>query len=66
MDILKKGTPALGEPVLLRPGGESYGTGQFYQGSRGRIQGPGIVVTSEIKSKDGIADSIRAFLGKGR
>jgi uncharacterized sporulation protein YeaH/YhbH (DUF444 family) len=43
-----------------------YGTGQFIKDLTDTFAGEELVVTSEIKSKDGIADSIRTFLGKGK
>jgi uncharacterized sporulation protein YeaH/YhbH (DUF444 family) len=43
-----------------------YGTGQFIKDLTETFAGEELVVTSEIKSKDGIADSIRTFLGKGK
>jgi uncharacterized sporulation protein YeaH/YhbH (DUF444 family) len=43
-----------------------YGTGQFIKDLDDVFKDQDLLVTSEIKSKDGIADSIRTFLGKGR
>jgi uncharacterized protein len=43
-----------------------YGTGQFIKDLEDVFKDQELLVTSEIKSKDGIPDSIRAFLGKGR
>jgi uncharacterized protein len=43
-----------------------YGTGQFLKDLNEGITDQELLVTSEIKSKDGIADSIRTFLGKGK
>jgi hypothetical protein len=43
-----------------------YGTGQFIKDLEDVFKDHELLVTSEIKSKDGIPDSIRAFLGKGR
>jgi hypothetical protein len=43
-----------------------YGTGQFIKDLDDAFKGEERMVTSEIKSKDAIADSIRTFLGKGR
>jgi len=43
-----------------------YGSGQFITDLRGAFPDDPNVATSEIASKDDIADSIRAFLGKGK
>jgi uncharacterized sporulation protein YeaH/YhbH (DUF444 family) len=43
-----------------------YGTGQFIKDLKEHFPEEELLVTSEIKSKDGITDSIRAFLGKGK
>jgi hypothetical protein len=43
-----------------------YGTGQFIKDLDDVFKGDELLVTSEIKSKDAIADSIRTFLGKGK
>lgn len=43
-----------------------YGTGQFLHDVDEAFRTDERVVTSEIKDPDGIYDSIRAFLGKGR
>jgi hypothetical protein len=43
-----------------------YGTGQFIKDLDDVFKDQDLLVTSEIKSKDAIADSIRTFLGKGR
>ena len=43
-----------------------YGTGQFLKDLNEGFTDQELLVTSEIKSKDGIADSIRTFLGKGK
>jgi uncharacterized sporulation protein YeaH/YhbH (DUF444 family) len=42
-----------------------YGTGQFLKDLTETFNTDPLVVTSEIKSKEAISDSIRAFLGKG-
>jgi len=44
-----------------------YGSGQFIKDLRQRFQGrPEEIVLSEIKNKDGIYNSIKDFLGKGK
>jgi hypothetical protein len=43
-----------------------YGSGQFIKDVREHFADDVRVVTSEIKSKDAIMDSIKEFLGKGR
>jgi uncharacterized sporulation protein YeaH/YhbH (DUF444 family) len=43
-----------------------YGTGQFIKDLDDVFRGEELLVTSEIKNKDAIADSIRTFLGKGK
>ena len=43
-----------------------YGSGQFVKDVREHFADDVRVVTSEIKSKDAIMDSIKEFLGKGR
>ena len=43
-----------------------YGSGQFVKDVREHFAEDQRVVTSEIKSKDAIMDSIKEFLGKGR
>jgi uncharacterized sporulation protein YeaH/YhbH (DUF444 family) len=42
-----------------------YGTGQFLKDLNENFREEPLVVTSEIKSKEAITESIRAFLGKG-
>ncbi len=44
----------------------AYGSGQFKKDLDERFRNHEQVITSEIKDKDGILDSIKAFLGKGR
>jgi sporulation protein YhbH len=43
-----------------------YGSGQFIKDLREHLGKDDRVVTSEIRDKDAIVDSIKAFLGKGR
>ena len=43
-----------------------YGSGQFVKDLREHLGKDDRVVTSEIRDKDAIVDSIKAFLGKGR
>jgi uncharacterized sporulation protein YeaH/YhbH (DUF444 family) len=43
-----------------------YGSGQFVKDLREHLGKDERVVTSEIRDKDAIMDSIKAFLGKGR
>ena len=43
-----------------------YGSGQFIKDLRGEFSDDEKLVTSEIKSKDDIMDSIREFLKGGR
>ncbi len=43
-----------------------YGSGQFVKDLREHLGKDDRVVTSEIKDKDAIVDSIKTFLGKGR
>jgi hypothetical protein len=43
-----------------------YGSGQFIKDLRVHFRGDENVVTSEIKNKDGIVQSIKDFLGKGK
>jgi len=43
-----------------------YGSGQFIKDLRVHFKDSQDVITSEIKNRDGIVDSIKDFLGKGR
>lgn len=43
-----------------------YGSGQFIKDLQGNFKDSDDVITSEIKSKDGIVNSIKDFLGKGK
>jgi len=43
-----------------------YGSGQFIKDLREHFRDPETLVVSEIKDKDGIYESIKEFLGKGR
>ena len=43
-----------------------YGSGQFIKDLRVHFKESDDVITSEIKNRDGIVDSIKDFLGKGR
>ncbi len=43
-----------------------YGSGQFIKDLRGHFRGDDQVLTSEIKDRGAIAQSIKDFLGKGR
>jgi uncharacterized sporulation protein YeaH/YhbH (DUF444 family) len=43
-----------------------YGSGQFIRDVRGRFGDTDKVITSEIADRDGIMDSIKDFLGKGK
>jgi hypothetical protein len=43
-----------------------YGSGQFIKDVREHLGADERVVTSEIRDKDAIVDSIKAFMGKGR
>ena len=43
-----------------------YGSGQFIKDLTEHFDDDDRVVTSEIKGKDAIMDSIKEFLGKGR
>jgi uncharacterized sporulation protein YeaH/YhbH (DUF444 family) len=43
-----------------------YGSGQFIKDLREHFDEDERVVTSEIKGKDAIMDSIKDFLGKGK
>lgn len=43
-----------------------YGSGQFIKDLRVHFRGDDKVVTSEIKNRDGIVQSIKDFLGRGR
>jgi hypothetical protein len=43
-----------------------YGSGQFIKDLDEQFEGNENLVTSEIKGKEAIMDSIREFLGKGR
>ena len=43
-----------------------YGSGQFIKDLRVHFRGDDDVITSEIKNKDGIVQSIKDFLGKGK
>lgn len=43
-----------------------YGSGEFLQDLNDYFEGEETLVTSEIEDRDGIYDSIKAFLGKGR
>jgi uncharacterized sporulation protein YeaH/YhbH (DUF444 family) len=44
----------------------AYGSGQFIKDLEAKFNGEEKLVTSEIKNKDQVYDSIKAFLGKGR
>ncbi len=43
-----------------------YGSGQFIKDLREHLGADERVVTSEIRDKDAIMDSIKTFLGKGK
>jgi uncharacterized sporulation protein YeaH/YhbH (DUF444 family) len=43
-----------------------YGSGQFIKDVREHLGTDERVITSEIRDKDAIVDSIKAFLGKGK
>ena len=43
-----------------------YGSGQFIKDLREHLGADERVVTSDIRDKDAIMESIKAFLGKGR
>ena len=43
-----------------------YGSGQFIKDLRVHFRGDDDVITSEVKNKDGIVQSIKDFLGKGK
>jgi uncharacterized sporulation protein YeaH/YhbH (DUF444 family) len=43
-----------------------YGSGQFIKDLREHFRGDESVITSEIRDRDGIVDSIKDFLGKGK
>ncbi len=43
-----------------------YGSGQFIKDLRVHFRGDDDLITSEIKNKDGIVQSIKDFLGKGK
>jgi uncharacterized sporulation protein YeaH/YhbH (DUF444 family) len=44
----------------------AYGSGQFIKDLEAKFSGEEKLVTSDIKSKEQVYDSIKAFLGKGR
>jgi len=44
----------------------AYGSGQFKKDLDAALETPDWLVTSEINDRDGIVDSIREFLGRGR
>jgi hypothetical protein len=44
----------------------AYGSGQFKKDLDEKFRGDERILTSEIRDKDGIVDSIKDFLGKGR
>jgi hypothetical protein len=44
----------------------AYGSGQFKKDLDEAFKGDEHILTSEIRDKDGIYDSIRDFLGKGK
>jgi len=66
MDILKKEILPSVNLFCYGQVESPYGTGQFIKDLDDACKDQELLVTSEIKSKDGIPDSIRAFLGKGR
>jgi uncharacterized sporulation protein YeaH/YhbH (DUF444 family) len=43
-----------------------YGSGQFIKDLKEHFQGDPTLITSEIRDRDAIVDSIRDFLGKGK
>jgi uncharacterized sporulation protein YeaH/YhbH (DUF444 family) len=43
-----------------------YGSGQFVKDLREHFPDDDNVITSEIRDRDGIVDSIKEFLGKGK
>lgn len=43
-----------------------YGSGQFLKDVNERFEADNVVVSAEIKNKEGIMDAIRTFLGKGK
>jgi uncharacterized protein len=65
MDILKKEILPYVNLFCYGQVESPYGTGQFQKDLDETFQGEELVVTSEIKSKEAISESIRAFLGKG-
>jgi hypothetical protein len=44
----------------------AYGSGQFKKDLDSALEGEERLVTANINDREGIADAIRAFLGKGR
>ena len=44
----------------------AYGSGQFKKDLDQALRGDETVVTTDIPDRDGILDSIKSFLGKGR
>ena len=66
MDILKKEILPSVNLFCYGQVESPYGTGQFIKDLDDVFKDQDLLVTSEIKSKDAIADSIRTFLGKGR
>ncbi len=43
-----------------------YGSGQFIRDLTGKFGDNDVVITSEIPDRDGIMNSIKDFLGKGK
>ena len=44
----------------------AYGSGQFKKDLDEQLKGEDRIITSEIRDKDGIYESIKDFLGKGK
>ena len=43
-----------------------YGSGQFIKDLREHLKADDRIITSEIRDRDGIVNSIKDFLGKGK
>ena len=66
MDLLKKDVLPHVNLFCYGQVESPYGSGQFIKDLTEHFDEDDRVVTSEIKGKDAIMDSIKEFLGKGR
>jgi hypothetical protein len=66
IDLLKKKLLPVSNVFCYGQVESPYGSGQFIKDLREHLGRDDRVITSEIRDRDAIADSIKAFLGKGK